>query len=193
MFADEGVIFDSQRNEGTGEKGGLSRQVQMNDFNSQEDEKKSQDDHQDHVKKFDSVVQGTNKVLLNVKAVFPFDFFPDRIIIDPNKVNVVRKSFFLTEKLHSISIKNITDVYVQTAPFFASLHIMDNAVADNVIIVKYLWKKDAEKARRVIQGLIEASKHEVDIHTVSEGDRLDHVREKLSISGRIPAETSVKV
>lgn len=193
--ADEGVIFDAgNHSDGTGSKGGLSRLVQFNSFLTEQDEKKSQQNSEkENVKKFDAVVHGTNHVLLTIKAVFPFDFFPDRVVIDSNKINVIRKSFFLTEKLHSISVKNITDVYVQTAPFFGALHIMDNAVANNVIIVKYLWKRDAEKARRLIQGLLEASKHEVDIHMVSEQDRMDRVREKLSISGEIPASTSVKL
>jgi hypothetical protein len=184
-MSDEGIIFDVNREEGSGEKGGLAMLVNRNARQAQKEEQNSQETSESEAEKFDAVVYGSSNVLFKTKAVFPFDFFPDQVIIDPNKVNLIRKSFFLTEKLHSIPIKNITDVYVQTAPIFASLHIMDNSVANNVIIVKYLWKKDAERVRRVIQGLMDAAKHEVDIHKLTNGT-ISRIREKLFQAGRIP-------
>lgn len=195
MLAEEGVIFDlGNHSDGTGEKGGLARLVSRNADDAEKEEKASQQQSQkNNLEKFDAVVQGSNNVIFRTKGVFPFDFFPNQVIIDPNKVTIIRKSFFLTEKLHSIPIKNVTDVYVQTAPFFASLHVMDNSVANNVIIVKYLWKKEAEGARRVIQGLMDASKHEVDIHEIANGT-IDKIREKLLQAGKIPtSHISIKL
>lgn len=119
---------------------------------------------EDHIK-LDELVDSSQKVLFTASAVFPFDFFPDHISIEPLQVNFVKKSFFATYHVQTIPIKNIADVFLQTSLLFASIKIVDASYIENSIIVEYLRKKDACRARRIIQGLVLAMKNNIDLST----------------------------
>lgn len=120
-------------------------------------------------------------VLLKVKALFPFDFFPDEVIIDINRVNIIKRNFFISARVHGIPVANILDVFVEHGPIFAALKIVDSGFIENEISVNYLWKKDAEEARGLIQGLIDAKKQGVDLTKVSH----KNIGEKLTELGSI--------
>jgi len=112
--------------------------------------------------KFDRLLNESHIVLLKLKSVFPFDFFPDEIIVDPMKVNIVSREFFLSPTTHTIYIKNILDILVDCSVFFATVRIMYEGFGPNVVYVKYLKKSEAQKARRIIQGLAVATREGVD-------------------------------
>lgn len=116
--------------------------------------------------KIRNLVENSRTVLFKCKAVFPFDLFPDEITIEPTQVNVSKRYFFLSARSNSIPIKNLADAIIHTAPFFASLTLIDQNFAENSVTVSYLSKKDAEIARRIVQGLIVMSKEGVDLSTV---------------------------
>ena len=107
-----------------------------------------------------------SQVLLRVRAFFPFDFFPDEVIVDTNRVNVIKRNFFLSERVHGIPVANILDVFVEHGPIFAALKIVDSGFIENEIEVNYLRKEDAEKARELIQGLIDVKKQGIDLAKV---------------------------
>lgn len=128
--------------------------------------------------KLSDLVANSEKVLLKVKGVFPFDFFPDSVIIDVNKVNIIKRSFFLSHRLHSISIKSITEIYAQMSPFFGSLSIVDAAMnPGNKLSVKYLHKADAARARRLIQGLVDANKQGIDLSKMTADEIIDNLEQ----------------
>lgn len=116
--------------------------------------------------KMDKLVENSNKILFRTSAVFPFDLFPDEVVVDPYQVNIIHRSFFGNERIHGAAIKDIEDVFVDTGPLFAALRIVDKGYVENVITIKYLPRKDAIKARRIIQGLVLASKEGVDMSQV---------------------------
>src|SRR5579883_2089098 len=74
--------------------------------------------------KFEKLVHKTDRILLKVKAVFPFEFFPDSLVIDENKVNIIHRIFFWTSEIQSIPISHIQDVEVDTSILFATLKIL---------------------------------------------------------------------
>src|SRR5205823_426895 len=47
-----------------------------------------------HSTKFRGLVDRSSSVLFRAKGVFPFEFFPDSIIIDSHKVNIIHNMFF---------------------------------------------------------------------------------------------------
>lgn len=119
--------------------------------------------------RLDDLVQKSDQTLLSIKAIFPFDFFPDEITVDANKVNVVT-NHFLSKKVHSVFIKDISDVFVHTGILFGSLSIVDLGYIENLITVNYLNKSDALEARKVVQGLIVSLKQNVDLSKVEVSD-----------------------
>ncbi len=97
---------------------------------------------------------GAHRVLFRARTVFPFDFFPDEIVIDENKIDMIYGIFFFSTEVFSISVKNIYGAMSITNLFFGSLEVEVSGYNKNPDPMKYLWGKDAAKARRIINGLV---------------------------------------
>lgn len=126
--------------------------------------------------KLDRLLQQSNRVLFKCSTVFPFDFFPDRIIVDETKVNVILKEFFATESVHGILIENIKDIQIQTSILFASLTIVPDIYFGAPVSIVYLLKKDAYELRRLIQGIILCQREGIDLSKLDIGQIKDKVR-----------------
>lgn len=127
--------------------------------------------------KINDLVDVSHQILLHIKAVWPFDFFPDEIMVDINKVDVVKKYFFWSERRHSVFVKDISDVFVETSILFASLNIIDSGFAENIIQISFLKKDEAIRARKIIQGIVVAAKQGVDLSKLELQDLLVKIEE----------------
>src|SRR5476651_1266242 len=121
--------------------------------------------------KFEKLINKSGIILLRVKAVFPFEIFPDSLVIDESKVNIIHRIFFWTVEIQSIPISHIQDVEVDTSVLFATLKILPTgfsvvSMTENWVKINYLWRKDALKARRIIEGLLIASRENIDLTKV---------------------------
>ncbi|HSW97429.1 MAG TPA: hypothetical protein VLF89_06400 [Candidatus Saccharimonadales bacterium] len=121
--------------------------------------------------KFEKLIKKSERVLLRIKAVFPFEFFPDSVVIDETKINIIHRIFFWTAEIQSIPIQHIQDVEVDTSVLFATLKILPTgfsvvSMTENWVKVNYLWRRDALRARRIIAGLLIASREGIDLTKV---------------------------
>ena len=116
-----------------------------------------------HQQKVEEILDRGNNILLKISAVWPFDFFPNEVVVDENKVNIICREFFFSEDIHSISVFNIKDISLETNIFFATLKLVPDGYPGEPLIVKFLKKGEAIRLRKIIQGLIETSKKGVDI------------------------------
>ncbi len=121
----------------------------------------------------------SQNVLLTLKSIYPLDLFPDTVIIDENKVNIIRKDFFGAENIHSILIEDVTNVTVATGPFTATLDIIDSTNFRYPITytVRHLNIRKALLARRLIQGLISCKREGVDLSSCDNKEVLECLEE----------------
>lgn len=126
---------------------------------------------------FDDVVKRSNMILFSAKATFPFDFFPNEIIIDVTKVTVISRQFFFSGQTSSVHIRDIMDVVVETGPLFSTLVIVDMGFTQNKLKIHYMKKQDAITAREIIEGLLAASKAGVDITKIRRVEILSRLKE----------------
>ncbi len=111
----------------------------------------------------EDVIQKSKKVLFKSKSVFPFDWFPDELIIDPTKVIIVHKEFLSSGTMDTVYIKDIADVVIETGPYLATVNIVDISYGASKHYIKKLKKADALRAREIIEGLVTALKAGIDI------------------------------
>ncbi len=97
------------------------------------DVKKKQQDSD----KLDDLVQKAQNPLISISSVFPFMLFPTKLSVEPTKINITHKEFIASEGIQSINIKNVSDVIVQTNPFFASIKIIDLGFIANNVQIKW--------------------------------------------------------
>ncbi len=93
-------------------------------------------------------------VYFSARSVFPFDLFPDEIIIDENKVDLIYATFLIGREVFSVPIKNINSVSSASDGIFASITIEVIGFHKDPAPIRFLWPADAAKARRIINGLV---------------------------------------
>ncbi len=76
--------------------------------------------------------------------------------------------FFFSYKTQTTSRHSIQDVQIATSVFFATLRILPigYSAQENWVEIRYLKKKDAELARRIIAGLLIGTKAGIDLTKV---------------------------
>lgn len=100
------------------------------------------------------LVRKSNRILVSISSHgFPFDLFPDTINIEEGRITIITRGFLFSSRVHSVDIKDISNIFINMAPFFAQLVIVSKTFAENEIKVKNLRKEDAVFARRIIEGL----------------------------------------
>ena len=105
-------------------------------------------------------------VLFSARTVFPFDFFPDTLTISANKIDIVSSQFFFSHQTTSIPLRDIANVEIQTAPFFATLRIINIRYPMHPSIIRFLKKRDAIRAKNIIDGLLVAMSQGADIAAI---------------------------
>ncbi len=113
-------------------------------------------------KKLISVAQLGHDVLFKANTIFPFTLFPDSVIVDREKVTFVTRYFFGVAKITGIPIRDLLSVEADIGPFFGSVHTASRFFNPVPYSVKWLWRSDAVKLRRLLQGYIIANEQDID-------------------------------
>lgn len=108
------------------------------------------------------VVQDAHTVLFSMSSVFPFELFPDKVIIRINHVDIIRNIFLWSGSTRRILVSNINQVTLFENPFFSALEITAKGFPEIIVMVKFLKKSEAIRAKRLIAGLIECHEKNVD-------------------------------
>lgn len=124
------------------------------------------DDGKDFVDRLVALSDDPEVKLMHMKTLFPIDLFPDSITIDPVKITIVHKYFFMSQKVKTILIKDIIDSFIEEAPFMATLKIITSDDKDHPVRIAPLKRKEAEKAMKIIQGLAIGRSESPDISKV---------------------------
>jgi hypothetical protein len=108
----------------------------------------------------------SHDILFKATTVFPFTLFPDTITIDREKVTIANRFFFQVAKITSSPVNDIQSVEANVGPFFGSVRLTSRFFYRNIRIVKYLWRADALKIQRIVQGYIIVSQKEIDCSNI---------------------------
>lgn len=117
------------------------------------------------------LVKKSNRILATISTHrFPFDLFPNTVNIEEGRVTVITREFFFSSQVHSVDIKDVSNIFIDMAPFFAELVIVSKTFAENEIRIKGLRKDEAVAARRIIEGLRVFENKQIDtsIYTTEE-------------------------
>lgn len=113
----------------------------------------------------------SHDILYKASTVFPLTPFPDTITIDREKVTIANRFFFQVAKITSSPIADIQNAEANVGPFFGSVRITSRYFYRNIRLLKYLWREDALKIQRILQGYLIAHQKEIDCTSIDK-DRL---------------------
>jgi hypothetical protein len=117
------------------------------------------------------------EVLLSVTSVFPFTLFPHKIIIRRNHVDIVKGIFFGSAETQRILYSDIREVMVSYNPVFASINFMIIGPPEIDAHIKFLPLGRAMRAKRILGGLMESHRKQVDISAYSKRDLIAYLDE----------------
>lgn len=110
--------------------------------------------------KVSELVKMSNRYIYSISTQFPWNLFPNTIDIEEDRVTFTFRQF-LTSQSHSLDIKDISNVFLESSLFSATLQVVSKTYIQNNIKIGNLNKKKAEKARRIIEGLRTLVKHNI--------------------------------
>lgn len=130
------------------------------------------------MKKLSKIVEKSNEVLASAQAVFPFDLFPDTVIVDRTKVTIVKRGFFWSAEAISIRIEDILNVTTSVGPFFGSLTVASRVMSSvDHFKTDYFWRNDAIRLKHIIQGYVIAHHNKIDVNHLSKEDMIETLTE----------------
>jgi hypothetical protein len=118
-------------------------------------------------------------ILMTATTVFPFTLFPDTITVDRSKFSVNKRFFFAISEAFSIRVEDILNVTADTGPFFGAIRVSTRFFTDKEPFeVDYLWRSDALRLKRILQGYIIATKKKIDCSAMP-ADKLSQMLDDL--------------
>lgn len=112
-----------------------------------------------------AAIHESTDVLFTARTVFPFALFPDTITVDRTKITICERKFFMVAEVMSIRIEDVLNVTATTGPFLGSIQISNrvfNSDSEKPYQVNFLWRDDALRFKRILQGYIIALQREID-------------------------------
>jgi len=122
------------------------------------------------------------EVLHEAKSVFPFDFFPTKIVVDRFKIELSYGMFFFSKQLHTFPMGGIHNVTVNTSPFFSSITFEVAGLEKNPAPIPYVVPKDATIIKQLIDSIKLASESGVDVAHLKKEEILDLSRKTSTLA-----------
>lgn len=115
---------------------------------------------EDDIEIVNDLVKKSNRSIISISSLFPWDFFPSTIDVEESRVTFTFKQF-LTSQSHSVDIKDISNIFIETSMFFASLQVVSRTYIQNDIKIGNLNKTEAKRVQSIIEGLRTFAEHDI--------------------------------
>ncbi len=93
--------------------------------------------------------------IFTVKAIFPFQFFPDELQVFPDKVTLITRLGPGMEKIRQMHLHEIAELEADCGPVFGHLHIIPKLRTEEPMLIDRLSRKKALEARDFIENLLD--------------------------------------
>ena len=129
--------------------------------------------------KLDNQAQMTTNRLFRMKAVGPFDFFPNKVVIEEKQVILYYKQFFFTTQEYHILVPDILIPVIENSLLFATLKIEIGVggYQQNPPPIHFLPKKEALLAKQIIMGLLVCYKEDISLEGLDNEEKIDKLIE----------------
>lgn len=124
------------------------------------------------------LVRKSNRILVTISSHrFPFDFFPDTLNVEESRVTIITRSSFFSSQVHSVDIKDISNIFMNKSYFFAQLVIVSKTFTKNEIKLNKLRIEEAVFARRIIEGLRTIISKQIDTSNYTKEELINILKE----------------
>lgn len=122
------------------------------------------------------LVRRSNRCIISISSSFPWNLFPDTVDVEESRVTF-KFSQFLSSQSHSVDIKDISNVFIETSMFFATLQVVSRTYIQNDIKIGHLNKKEAILVQRIIEGLRTFAENKINTSNYEIDELISKIRE----------------
>lgn len=122
------------------------------------------------------LIKKSNRCIISVSSRFPWTLFPNTITVEESRVTFIFRQFFASQT-HSVDIKDISNVFIESSPFFATLQIVSRTFIQNDITIGHLDVKKATKVQMVIEGLRTFAEKNIDTSNYEVNELISKIEE----------------
>lgn len=108
----------------------------------------------------------SHDILFKANTVFPFTLFPDTVTLDREKLSFATRYFFYVANVTSVPVRDLLSVEANVGPFFGSLQTSSRYFITSPKKISFLWREDAIKLERLLQGYIIAHEQKIDCESI---------------------------
>jgi hypothetical protein len=107
------------------------------------------------------LIKKSNRCIISISSLFPWTLFPNTIQVEESRVTFIFRQLFASQS-HSVNIKDISNVFIESSPFFSTLQIVSRTFVQNDITIGHLDAKKAARVQMVIEGLRTFAENNID-------------------------------
>ena len=126
--------------------------------------------------RLEDMMSKSNRIIISISSMFPWDIFTSSVNVEETRVTIIHRQFFASQ-VHSVDIKNISNIFIDTFLFFTTLTIVSKTFEENNVKVMKLRKKEADQARRIIEGLRMFIEKDIDTSKYTTKELIDKLDE----------------
>ncbi len=130
----------------------------------------------------DELVKSSNRCIISISSTFPWSLFPTTINVEESRVTFIFRQLFASQS-HSLDIKDISNVFIESSLFSASLQIVSKTYIQNDIKIRNLNKKQAIKVRMIIEGLRTLISHDLNVSSYQINELIAKIEEMHASQG----------
>jgi hypothetical protein len=130
----------------------------------------------------DDLVKSSNRCIITISSGYAWSFFPDTINVEESRITFIFRQLFASQS-HSVDIKDISNVFIESSLFSATLQIVSKTYVQNDIKIGNLDRKKAVKVRMIIEGLRTLSGHNLNTSSYTVPELISKIEEMHASQG----------
>lgn len=107
------------------------------------------------------LIRKSNRCIIRISSHYIFEFIPNTIEVEESRVTFTFRQF-LSSQSYSVNIKDISNVFIQSSLFFATLQVVSRTFTQNDITIGHLDPKKAQRVQMIIEGLRTFAENNID-------------------------------
>lgn len=93
-------------------------------------------------------------IILIIKSVFPFELFPDELIIKKDRVTLINRTLPRVNMIRDMHMHDIAQAEADCGPIFGHLHVYPKLRTEEPLLIERVKRKDVLRAREIIESFI---------------------------------------
>lgn len=96
-----------------------------------------------------------NEFLYKFKSLFPFELFPDEVILDKLKITIIQREAIIYKRVTTIPLTGTVNVQISRGILTSQISIIETStLKQEEVIIKHVLNSDAARFHQIVEGIV---------------------------------------